>query len=186
MVYSIDMKTVNSWLFSSEYEIFINVFGLMVSSVLLCLKLDLIVKSIDWFHIFIPMFIGDFLQVYFNLIVFVRLTHEYEKRFAILRFTSSFMLLLLRFVFKLLLYFHLSGHMKTKFTFISLPLFMFFVILLFRSCMIKRTYLSNWNIQKSPQKKQLLVNFLSLLNVCLLTYCSIFNLLSFNLTWSEG
>ena len=112
------MKTLCKWLVMTEYELFINLLGLLVFSILLCLKLDAsttttatstittaTIDHISWLGVFTPLFVADMLQINFISIVFIRQLNEMLKREAMMRMIVSSLLLLARLIFKLLVFF---------------------------------------------------------------------------------
>ena len=125
----------------TEFEMIINILGMLVFSILLCIKVDLsptAATNLTWTNVFTPLFVVDGLQAYFLFIVFIRLVRDKELKAAIVRLILTGVMLSLRFTFKLLLHHSVSGLTIIKFTYISLPIFFILVILLFKSCTLKK------------------------------------------------
>lgn len=139
-MFLMNLKTLRTWLLMHEFEMFINLIGTLVFSVLLCIKYDFNTDNANfkWIYVFIPLFLIDSLQVYFNLIVFLRLYKEYELKRALIRFIFTLSILLLKFLFKILLYLSVNGDISIKFGYITLPIFLLLTIFLFKSCTLKK------------------------------------------------
>ena len=134
-----NVKTLARWLVMTEFEMLMNAVGLLLSTVLLAIKLDLGESiAISWFHVFLPAFIADALQAYFCLIVFIRQLNEYKQKTAIFRFLTSTYLLVNRFFVKLLVFLLLNKSANFKFQYVGFALLSHLVIMLFRSCSLKK------------------------------------------------
>jgi hypothetical protein len=139
-MFLMNLKTLRSWLMMHEFEMLINLIGIFIFTILLCIKydLDLVLNSqFRWIYVFTPLFFIDALQAYFNFIVFIRLYKEYELKTAIIRFIFTMFILLLKFLFKILVYFTIMGEITPKFAYINLPIFLLFSILMCKSCTLK-------------------------------------------------
>ncbi|RNA20706.1 transmembrane protein -like [Brachionus plicatilis] len=55
----------------TEFEIFLHLCSISAFTVLLCLKLDSI-YDLDWFNVFLPLFVVDLLQANFCFILLIR------------------------------------------------------------------------------------------------------------------
>ncbi len=141
-----NIKTVTRWLVMSEFEMFLNVLGLFITTILLCLKLDKFDSSTSWELVFMPVFVADGLQTYFCIIVFIREFFEYGKfrdLEAVVRLINSGIFLVTRFLFKLFVYLILvnegnDSSDKRRFHYATFPLFLHLVLLIFRSCRLKK------------------------------------------------
>ncbi len=176
-MFLMNIKSVCRWILMTEFELFFNLVGLLVFTILLCIKLDSINYLVDdqhthltWFKVFSPLFFIDILQLNFCTIVFIRQLNENLKRDALLHFIVSCLLLLCRISFKIGLYlfviktielnakvFSTGDKMLTtstdnvnmptatnqiilpfKFSYVSTPFYFHLVVLLFRSCSLKK------------------------------------------------
>ena len=139
-MFLMNLRTLRSWLMMHEFEMFINLFGILIFSILLCVKYDFNAtnSSFKWIYVFLPLFLIDILQTYFNFIVFLRLYREHELKTAILHFIFRSIVLLLKFLFKILLYLSIDGDITIKFAYITLPIFLLLTIFLFKSCTLKK------------------------------------------------
>jgi hypothetical protein len=139
-MFLMNLKTLRSWLMMHEFEMFMNLIGILIFSILLCLKYDFYLNNVSfkWSYVFMPLFFVDSLQAYFNFIVFIRLYKEYELKTALIRFIFTMIILLLKFLFKILLYFSINGDITIKYGYITLPIFLLMVIFLFKSCTLKK------------------------------------------------
>jgi ribonuclease P/MRP protein subunit RPP20 len=139
-----NLKTICKWLSMSEFELFLNLNGLLIFSILLCLKIDGYVSFLTWFHVFLPLFIVDIMQANFIMIVFI---HEYLKK---MQFKTAFfesvlpsICLFTRFILKMLIYFLIMKSsmdqeiIAAKYQLISIPIYFNLIMLLFRSCSLK-------------------------------------------------
>ena len=111
-MFLMNIKTLCRWLVMTEFEMFLNMLGFFIFSILLCIRVDSYDRLDDnsanmlkWFHVFLPLFIVDLLQANFISIVFIRQLKENQAKDGILRLLISIMFLLSRFSFKLSLYF---------------------------------------------------------------------------------
>ncbi len=142
-----NIKTLTSWLVMSEFEILLNFLGLLVTTILLCLKLDNFDPSISWKFVFLPVFAVDGLQAYFCTIVFIREYFEskaWQGVEAVFRLINSGIFLGARFIFKLFVYHILengggeSENGRHRFQYAAFALYTHLVILIFRACRLKK------------------------------------------------
>lgn len=136
-MFLMSLKTLRTWLMMHEFEMLINLFNLIIFTILLAIKVDANPSNFKWIYVFIPLFLIDFLQTYFHFIVFIRMYKEYELKRALVRFVFTLIMLILKFLFKILLFYTINGDINIKFAYISLPIFLFLIILLFKSCTLK-------------------------------------------------
>lgn len=134
----LSLKILRKWLMMTEFEMFLNVFAILASTIVLCIKIDVYPHTIKWSHVFMPLFVCDGLQVYFNFIVFIRMYREStQHKLALLYFIFTSIILVLKFLFKILLYYEISGFTRIQFSLISIPLFFLFGILMCRTCLLR-------------------------------------------------
>lgn len=135
-----DIKSVTRWLVMTEFEMLINILGLFATTILICLKIDFAFE-LTWKCVMMPMFIADGLQAYFCIIVFLRLFHDFQIKQAISRLIISGVLLTTRFLFKLFIYLMLTDdneNGKYRFQYAKYPLLLHLILLMFRSCCLKK------------------------------------------------
>ena len=142
-----NIKSVTRWLVMTEFEMLLNVLGVFIFTVLLCLKIDL-GYDLSWRYILMPMFVADAMQAYFCIIVFLRQFFEFQTKPAILRFIISSLFLATRLLFKLFVYLILTGNKndennKFRFHYATFPLFLHLTLLMFRSCCLKKYKILN-------------------------------------------
>lgn len=153
-MFLMNLKTICRWLVMTELEIFINLVGLIVFTILLTIKLDLN-SDLDWFKVFLPLFLSDFLQANFCSILFIRQMISNQRKSAILRIVLAGFLLFTRFSFKFACYYLISksnlnyGSSSSfkpsfafKFQYASIPLFLHLIVIMFKSCALKKKYQS--------------------------------------------
>ena len=140
-----NLKSLTRWLVMTEFEMLINIIGLFIFSILLCIKYDHEYETtLTWQQTFMPLWIIDGLSVYFCIIVFLRQLGEYHTKSAALRLFVSLFFLTTRFVAKLMIYYMLispSGDYdikQLKFQYASVPIFFHLVMLMFRSCRLHK------------------------------------------------
>jgi ribonuclease P/MRP protein subunit RPP20 len=132
-----NMKTICRWLVMTEFELFLNLIGFFVFTILLCIKLDsnqafnLIDfehTQLTWFKVFLPLFLVDILQLNFCTIVFIRQLNENLKRDALLRFIISCLFLLSRVSFKILLFIFVTKTIEMNAKLIMSPKFSYYLM----------------------------------------------------------
>ena len=139
-MFLMNIKSVTKWLVMTEFEMLINVIGMFVFTILICLKCDL-GHELSWLNVFAPLFCSDGLQAYFIMIVFLRQFYEVHAKPAVLRLVVASLLLASRFLFKFLIFISLSmqsDNAELKFQFAAFPLFFHLILLMFRSCRLKK------------------------------------------------
>lgn len=128
------------WLGLTEFEILINLVGILVFSIILALKLagDLIsTNRLDWFTVFSPLFCGDICNSYFCVIVGIRLyINTTNKRKALHRFMWSTYFLVLTIIFKYLLCLKLSGQTGLEYSEVFSPIFVLLQLVAVRACQL--------------------------------------------------
>ena len=144
-----NVKTLSRWLTMTDFEMMLNLVGLFVTTILVAIKVDANSSRLTWFNVFLPLFVADFLQAYFIIIVFVRQLSEYKRKEATMRLILSVMLLSARFTIKQFLYLildsstidHIAVEISSphiKFKYVSFPIFFHLFVLLFKSCSLKK------------------------------------------------
>lgn len=141
-----NLKSLTRWLVMTEFEMLINIIGIFIFTILLCVKYDSD-SLITWRQLFIPLWLVDGLSIYFCIIVFLRQLGEFQAKSAAFRLFFSFFFLATRFVAKLMVYFILSTNSeniyndenrKLKFQHASIPMFFHLGMLMFRSCRLHK------------------------------------------------
>lgn len=100
------------WLRLSIFEIWIHLVSLTVFIIILPVKIDstsYLVTDMSWFVIFLPLFVGDILNAYFNVILVIRLYLENSFKVAFVRAIWSTAYFILPFFFKTMLCKKLDG-----------------------------------------------------------------------------
>ncbi|XP_078475208.1 transmembrane protein 203 isoform X2 [Lampetra planeri] len=110
--------------------------GALVFSVLLAFKAERLLP-LDWWKVFVPVFVADGLTAYFTVIVFIRLYQDGEVRVACMRTLWVATVLSLKFVFEMLLCQKLVQPVTDlSFGLIMSPLFFLLQLLLVRACRV--------------------------------------------------
>lgn len=143
-MFLMNMKSVTRWLVMTEFEMLLNIVGLFATTILVCLKLDY-AYAVSWKLVIMPMFVGDALQAYFCIIVFIRQFFQYQAKPAVLRLIISSLFVAIRFSFKIYVYLILNVDSESsdneglkRFDYGSFPLFLHLTMLIFRSCQLKK------------------------------------------------
>ncbi|KAH8273345.1 hypothetical protein KR018_005247 [Drosophila ironensis] len=134
------------WLGLTEFEILVNLCGLLVFTVTLAVKIsangavaggvlqDLVV---DWFTVFSPLFFIDICNAYFCVIVGIRMYLDSDnKRKALNRFMWSTYFLVLIAIFKVLLCLKLSGKTNLEYSEVFSPIFVLLQLVAVRACQL--------------------------------------------------
>uniref|UniRef100_UPI00358E2549 transmembrane protein 203 n=1 Tax=Myxine glutinosa TaxID=7769 RepID=UPI00358E2549 len=118
------------WLGFATFEMAIQLLGILVFSVLQSLKLD-------WWNVFIPLFVADGLTAYFTVIVFIRLYQDGDMRLAGMRTLWIATVLSLKFIFEMLLCQKLvQPSSDLSHGLIMSPLFILLQLLMVRACRV--------------------------------------------------
>ncbi|XP_030378726.1 transmembrane protein 203 [Scaptodrosophila lebanonensis] len=131
------------WLGLTEFEILLNLCGLLMFTITLSLKISgalnniaLDVKS-DWFAVFSPLFFIDIFNAYFCVIVGIRMYLDSDnKRKALNRFMWSTYFLVLIAIFKYLLCLKLSGKTGLEYSEVFSPIFVLLQLVAVRACQL--------------------------------------------------
>lgn len=94
--------------------------------------------DIEWFKVFIPLFVSDLLNAYFCIIVTIRLIHANKLKIALHRLFWTLNFLMLNILFKYLLCLKLSAQSGSGLEYAEVfsPIFILFVIYCSRLCHI--------------------------------------------------
>lgn len=127
------------WLGLTEFEIMINLCGILVFTIILALRISNTVSkaTLDWFTIFSPLFCIDICNTYFCVIVGIRMYFDTDnKRRAIHRFIWSAYFLLLVATFKYLLYLKITGQTVLEYSEVFSPIFVLLQPVALRACQL--------------------------------------------------
>ncbi|CAL8141301.1 unnamed protein product [Orchesella dallaii] len=130
-----NLQELGQWLGVTAYEIWIWLTSLAVFTVLLSLKLD---GNMDfsWWVVFSPLFIGDALNAYFVVTVFIRMYIAKRVRPASLRTLWSLLQLVLVFLFEYLLCWKLTDSTQFEYSEVMAPLFILSQFIMIRACQL--------------------------------------------------
>lgn len=145
-MFMLSLKTVCKWLAMTEFEILLNLLGMLVFTLMLALKLDNFAQQLDWFYVFMPLFLADLFQANFITIVFIRQVLDNQTKSGIFRLVTSGILLGARFIFKWSILLVLSNMSSTsspppasfRLQFAGIPIFVHLGSLILRSCGLKK------------------------------------------------
>lgn len=139
------------WLGLTEFEILVNLCGLLVFTITLAFKLSgensgnslgglngmQPEPAEDWFTIFSPLFFIDICNAYFCVIVGIRMYLDSDnKRKALHRFMWSTYFLVLIVIFKYLLCLKLSSRMGLEYSEVFSPIFVLLQLVAVRACQL--------------------------------------------------
>ncbi|EDW66081.1 transmembrane protein 203 [Drosophila novamexicana] len=131
------------WLGLTEFEILVNLCGLLVFTITLVFKISGTFNNImpelmcDWFSIFSPLFFIDICNAYFCVIVGIRMYLDSDnKRKALHRFMWSTYFLVLIAIFKYLLCLKLSGKTGLEYSEVFSPIFVLLQLVAVRACQL--------------------------------------------------
>ncbi|XP_044760016.1 transmembrane protein 203-like isoform X2 [Coccinella septempunctata] len=129
-------KEVVRWLGLTVFEIWVNLIAFLLFTILLALKYnpDVELYSHNWWLIFSPLFVGDAVNTYFCIILFIRMLLELSVRYSMLRLTWSATFLLTTFLFKYLLCKKLLGQLSLDYSEVFAPLYILLQLIAVRAC----------------------------------------------------
>jgi hypothetical protein len=132
-----NLQELGQWLGVTAYEIWVWLTSLSVFTILLALRCDGNVE-LGWWTVFSPLFIGDALNAYFVVTVFIRMYIAKRVRPATLRTLWSLLQLVLVFLFEFLLCWKLSDGATTQFDYseVMAPLFILSQFIMIRACQL--------------------------------------------------
>ncbi|GAA6078412.1 transmembrane protein 203 [Tachysurus ichikawai] len=132
------LRELVQWLGFATFELFLHLAALLVFSVLVALRMDLLI-NLSWWLVFVPLFAADGLSTYFTAIVSIRLYQEGEERLAVLRLLWVLTVLSLKLVCEVLLCQKLAEHEQTRdplYGLVVSPLFVLLQLLMIRACRV--------------------------------------------------
>ncbi|KAJ8260613.1 hypothetical protein COCON_G00163360 [Conger conger] len=132
------LRELVQWLGFATFELFLHLAALLVFSVLVALRSDLLL-GMSWWLVFVPLFAADGLSTYFTAIVSIRLYQEGERRLAVLRLLWVLTVLSLKLVCEVLLCQKLAEQEQARdlwFGLIVSPLFILLQLLMIRACRV--------------------------------------------------
>jgi len=124
------------WLGLTVFEIWINLISLFVFTIVLVFKVDsdIEIYTNNWWLIFSPLFIGDALNAYFCIIVFIRMIMETTLKFCVIKLCWSVLFLALIFVFKFLLCKKLLNQITLDYSEVFAPVYILLQLIAVRAC----------------------------------------------------
>lgn len=130
------IQEIVRWLGLTVFEIWINLIGLLIFTILLALKCDHMtqVYYYNWWTIFLPLFAGDALNAYFCIIIFIRMQLESSLKAALQRLAWSSTFIFMIFLFKFLLCKKLMGQVSLDYSEIFAPLYILLQLIAVRAC----------------------------------------------------
>jgi len=138
------LKEFLSWLGLTVFELWTFATCFLVFSVLLTLKTIPETEQwplVSWWTVFAPLFISDAFNAYFCIIVFIRQYLKQTYKAAFFRFSWSFSMLALLFVFKYLLCQKLTENTKLDNSKVLSPIFILLQFVMVRACRMTQTWL---------------------------------------------
>lgn len=130
-----NLQELGQWLGVTAYEIWIWLSSLAVFTILLSLKCDGEL-DLSWWVVFSPLFIGDALNAYFVVTVFIRMYIAKRVRPATLRTLWSLLQLVLVFLFEFLLCWKLAEPAQFEYSEVMAPLFILSQFIMIRACQL--------------------------------------------------
>lgn len=129
-------KEIVRWLGLTVFEIWVNLIAFLLFTILLALNYnpDMELYNHNWWLIFSPLFVGDALNTYFCIILFIRMILELSVRYSMLRLTWSATFLLTTFLFKYLLCKKLLGQLSLDYSEVFAPLYILLQLIAVRAC----------------------------------------------------
>ncbi|KAF7688554.1 transmembrane protein 203 [Silurus meridionalis] len=132
------LRELVQWLGFATFELFLHLAALLVFSIFVALRVDLL-TTVSWWLVFVPLFAADGLSTYFTAIVSIRLYQEGEERLAVLRLLWVLTVLSLKLVCEVLLCQKLADYEQTRdplYGLIVSPLFVLLQLLMIRACRV--------------------------------------------------
>lgn len=133
------LRELVQWLGFATFELFLHLLALLLFSVLVALRVDLLTPQPSWWLVFVPLFAADGLGTYFTAIVSIRLYRENERRLAVLRLLWVLTVLSLKLVCEVLLCQKLAEQDRARdlwYGLIVSPLFILLQLLMIRACRV--------------------------------------------------
>ncbi|XP_060521232.1 transmembrane protein 203-like isoform X2 [Cylas formicarius] len=124
------------WLGLTIFEIWINLISLLAFTLILAFKFnpDVEIYSNNWWLIFFPLFLGDALNAYYCIIIFIRMLMAATLKFSTLRLMWSTTFLTLTFMFKFLLCKKLLAQLSLDYSEVFAPVYILLQLIAVRAC----------------------------------------------------
>ena len=150
MLRVLSLKEVAEWLGVSPFELSLQLFSLLVTSILIPMKLEEDI-TVTWWTVLAPIWITNGMWIYFRLIIYLRLHFHYTSRRhrGILKFFWIISFTALLISFEMLLCQHLE-HSKYTLTTVFIPVFIVLGLLLIRSCIYPKI---SGNYEGAPARR---------------------------------
>jgi len=132
------LSEISRWLGVTAYEIWVWFTSLAIFSVLLSIKCDTKFgeRNLSWYEVFSPLFVGDAMNAYFIITVFIRQYLKNKFKPAILRMLWSLLQLTLIFLFEFLLCWKLISPTHFEYSEVMAPLFILSQFIMIRACQL--------------------------------------------------
>lgn len=131
------LRELLRWLGLTVFEIWVALLFFTLFTILLTFKVETLIQSLTWWHVFAPLFVSDALNAYFCVIVFIRMYLEGAYKSALIRALWSQCMISLLFVFKYLLCKKLSGSdSKLEYSEVMSPIFILLQLVMIRACQL--------------------------------------------------
>ncbi|XP_066140113.1 transmembrane protein 203 [Euwallacea fornicatus] len=130
------LEEMVKWLGLTIFEMWITLISILAFTITLVSKFDpdVEVSSNNWWLIFAPLFIGDALNAYFCVILFIRMLMETTLKLCTLKLIWSVMFQTLLFVFKFLLCKKLLGQISLDYSEVFAPVYILLQLIAVRAC----------------------------------------------------
>ncbi|XP_066250413.1 transmembrane protein 203-like isoform X2 [Euwallacea similis] len=130
------LEEMVKWLGLTIFEMWITLISVLAFTITLVNKFDpdVEVSSNNWWLIFAPLFIGDALNAYFCVILFIRMLMETTLKLCTLKLIWSVMFQTLLFVFKFLLCKKLLGQISLDYSEVFAPVYILLQLIAVRAC----------------------------------------------------
>ncbi|XP_035891508.1 transmembrane protein 203 [Anopheles maculipalpis] len=130
---------VVKWIGITQFEILVNLIAFLVFTIVLTVKassgeLTGTLTVNQWLTVFSPMFCGDFCNIYFCIIVGIRMYLGNKHRQAMHRLVWSIPSLLLTAGFKYLVCMKLSGLIQLEYSEVFSPIFVLLQMVAVKAC----------------------------------------------------
>jgi len=129
------LQELGQWLGVTAYEIWVWVTSVFAFSILLSVKLDTI-TALSWWTVFSPLFVGNAMNAYFIVTVFIRMYVDKKIKPAVLRLLWSISQLFLVSLFELLLCWKLNEPSYFEYSEVMAPLFLLSLFIMVRACQL--------------------------------------------------
>jgi hypothetical protein len=123
-----------SWLGLTVCEIWMHLAAVFAFTVLVVVRVEM--TPLSWWTVFSPLFVGDALNAYFNMIVFIRQFLDRSYKAAAIRAAWSYSHLLLIFLCEYLLCEKLQRENSVEFSEVMAPIFVLLQFVMIRACQL--------------------------------------------------